>query len=50
MNEKIYNGLGLLGVTGIVVGIIVTVIGIVGGVLSILCGAKALSMKKKIMI
>ena len=50
MNEKIYNGLGLLGVTNIVVGIIVTVIGIAGGVLSILCGAKALSMKKKIMI
>ena len=50
MNEKIYNGLGIVGVTGIVVGIIVTVIGIAAGVLSILCGAKALSMKKKIMI
>ena len=50
MNEKIYNGLGTVGVTGIVVGIIVTVSGIAAGVLSILCGAKALSMKKKIMI
>ncbi len=50
MNEKIYDGLGTVGVTGIVIGIIVTVMGIAAGVLSILCGAKALSMKKNIMI
>ena len=50
MNEKIYNGLGFVGVTGIVVGIVVTVIGIAAGILSILCGARALSLKKNIMI
>lgn len=50
MNEKIFKGLGQIGASGIVIGIIVAAVGVTAGVLSIVSGARALNLKKKIMI
>ena len=50
MNEKIFKTLGQIGAAGIVVGIITTIVGVTVGIISIVCGARALKLKGKIMI
>ncbi|MCI6859211.1 MAG: hypothetical protein MR867_07960 [Eubacterium sp.] len=50
MNEKIFKTLSQVGASGIVTGILMIVAGITIGIISIVSGARALKLKKKIMI
>ena len=49
MNEKIFKGLSHIGASGIVIGIIMIVVGLTAGILSIVAGANALTLKKNIL-
>ena len=48
MNEKLFHSLNGIGAAGIVTGIICIITGITIGIISIVSGAHALSMKKHI--
>ncbi len=48
MNEKIFHSLSGIGAVGIVTGIICIITGLTVGVISIVSGAHALSIKKHI--
>lgn len=50
MNERVLKKLNIVGGTGITVGIIARIFGITIGIISIVNGAKAISVKKHIEI
>lgn len=50
MNEKTFHTLSGIGAMGIVAGVISIVAGLTVGILSIVSGARALKLKKNIMI
>lgn len=47
--ERLYGKLTFAGVTNIIVGIISIIVGVGAGVLSIICGAKLLNSKSKLL-
>ncbi|MBP3467994.1 MAG: hypothetical protein J6K26_00550 [Lachnospiraceae bacterium] len=49
MEEKTYKVMGLGGVSGIVTGIVSIVAGVACGVVMIICGARLLAERKKIL-
>lgn len=50
MNEKLFKKLGRVGAAEIALGVIVLVTGVAAGVISIICGAKNLGIRRNIMI